>query len=80
MRFCLRIRNQYAHCNWYDDNSGQLAYVNVDYLAKEKEPVEGFDNLTRHHIDVPTLQLQGQYFGYTDALLGYANYEGRYLI
>ena len=21
MRYCLKIRNQYAHCNWYDDRT-----------------------------------------------------------
>src|SRR5262249_59726894 len=25
MRYCLKIRNQCAHCNWYDDRSGRLA-------------------------------------------------------
>src|SRR5262249_34360443 len=28
MRYCLKIRNQYAHCNWDDDRlSGRLAFV-----------------------------------------------------
>jgi hypothetical protein len=22
LRHCLKMRNQYAHCNWYDDRSG----------------------------------------------------------
>src|SRR5262249_20474915 len=30
VRHCLNIRNQYAHCNWYDDNSGHLAFVNLE--------------------------------------------------
>ena len=79
MRYCLKIRNQYAHCNWYDDNSGQLAYVNVEELAKEKILIEGFEKLTRHHIDPGCLGLQEQYFGDMDKLLYYANLTGQFL-
>src|SRR6516162_3349233 len=32
VRYCLKIRNQYAHCVWYDDNSGKLAFVNVEEI------------------------------------------------
>jgi hypothetical protein len=80
MRYCLKIRNQYAHCNWYDDNTGRLAFVNVEEIANENQPISGFEGLTRHYIDVPTLAEQEQYFGYTDALLTYANYEGRFRV
>jgi hypothetical protein len=78
VRYCLRIRNQYSHCNWYDDNSGRLAFVNVEEIANHNQLVTGFDKLERYYIDVPTLELQEQYFGYAGALLAYANYEGRY--
>jgi hypothetical protein len=77
VRFCLRIRNQYSHCNWYDDLSGRLAFVNVEEIVKSNQAIEGFDNLTRYYIDVPTLEAQEQYFSYADALLTYANYEHR---
>src|SRR4051795_4185228 len=30
VRHCLKIRNQYAHCVWYDDKSGKLAFVNLE--------------------------------------------------
>src|SRR5262249_40264937 len=73
MRYCLKIRNQYAHCNWYHDLSGRrLAFVNVE------EPISGLDNLTRHYVDVPTLEEQEQYFGYAYALIDYATYEYRF--
>jgi hypothetical protein len=78
MRYCLKIRNQYAHCNWYDDRSGRLAFVNVEEIAKENQFISGFDSLTRRYVDVPTLQEQERYFAYTD-LISYANYEGRFL-
>jgi len=78
MRYCLKIRNQYAHCNWYDDRTGRLAFVNVEDIAKGNQPISGFNNLTRRYVDVPILDEQEQYFGYTDALISYTNYEGRY--
>jgi hypothetical protein len=78
VRYCLRIRNQYSHCNWYDDRSGRLAFVNVEEIVKSNQLITGFDNLTRHYIDVPTLEAQERYFSYADALLTYANYEGRF--
>ncbi len=76
MRYCLKIRNQYAHCNWYDDGSGQLAFINVEDLAKKNQYVSGFDNLRRHYVDVATLASQEQFFGYTIAQLIYVNFEG----
>jgi hypothetical protein len=78
MRYCLKIRNQYAHCNWYDDRSGRLAFVNVEEIAKGDQLISGFDDLTRRYVDVPILEKQEQYFGYADALISYANYEGRF--
>ena len=78
MRYCLKIRNQYAHCNWDDDRlSGRLAFVNVEEIAKGNQPISGFANLTRRYVDVPILEAQEQYFGYAYALLDYANEEGR---
>ena len=40
MRYCLKIRNQYAHCNWYDDRTGRLAFVNVEDIAKGINPFQ----------------------------------------
>jgi hypothetical protein len=80
VRYCLKIRNQYAHCNWYDDNSGRLAFVNVEEVAERNELVSGFDEITRYYVDVPALGAQESYFGYADAMLTYANFEGRYRV
>jgi hypothetical protein len=78
VRYCLRIRNQHSHCNWYDDRSGQLAFVNVEEIAKGNQLVRGFGELTRRYVDVATLESQQQFFSYADALLTYANYQLRF--
>ncbi len=78
MRYCLKIRNQYAHCNWYDDNSGRLAFVNVEEIAEKNLHLTGFDELTRYYIDVPTLEAQEQFYTSTIARLEYVNFERRF--
>jgi hypothetical protein len=77
VRFCLKVRNQYAHCTWYDDNSGSLAFVNLEEGTEKNKEVKDFNNLTIRHIDTATLVFQEQYFEYTDALLAWVNFEGR---
>lgn len=69
VRFCLRVRNQYAHCTWWDDNTGQLAFANLEELAKQDTVVQSLHGLTVHHVTVPHLQAQFAYFEYADNLL-----------
>lgn len=77
IHFCRKVRNQYAHCTWYDDFTGLLAFVNLEKGAESNKPVKDFKKLTILHIDIPTLILQEQFFEYTNALLVWLNFEGR---
>ena len=78
VRHCLKIRNQYAHCVWYDDHSGKLAFVNVEEIAKDNTKLKDLTSLTILHVDVPFLQAQEAYFVYADELLAWTNHEGPY--
>lgn len=78
-RFCLKIRNQYSHCLWYDDLSGNLTFTNFEELAKQHDLVSDFSKLTRCYVNVPLLQSQEDYFSHTENLLRYVNSEGRFL-
>jgi len=69
VRYCLKIRNLYAHCTWWNDHSGQLAFANLEDLAKEKVAVADLHGLTVHHVTVPHLQQQFAYYEYADNLL-----------
>lgn len=69
VRYCLRIRNLYAHCTWWNDYSGQLAFANLEELAKEQVPVQDLHGLSVHHVTVPHLQSQFAYFEHADDLL-----------
>lgn len=78
-RYCLKIRNQYAHCLWYDDNSGKLAFVNLEDIAELNNLVSDFSGLAPRYVDVPVLQAQEDYFSYTENLIRWVNFEGRFL-
>jgi hypothetical protein len=77
VRHCLRIRNQYAHCVWYDDHSGKLAFVNLEEIARENTRLKDLASLTVLHVDMQLLTAQEQYFVYADDIVGWTNYEGR---
>jgi hypothetical protein len=77
IRHCLKIRNQYAHCIWYDDNTGQLAFTNLEEIAKENAFLTDLKSLTILHVDVPLLQSQELYYFYADQFLSWVNFEGR---
>jgi hypothetical protein len=76
-QYCLRIRNQYAHCIWYDDNTGNLAFTNLEEIAAENAFLKDLHTLTIFHVDVPLLESQEAYFRYAEHFLLWVNYEGR---
>lgn len=77
IRYCLKIRNQYAHCIWYDDYSGSIAFANLEEVTESNSIVQDLKDLTIRHIDFDTLVQQEQYFEYTDSFLAWVNFEGR---
>jgi hypothetical protein len=77
VRYCLKIRNQYAHWVWWDDHSGRLAFANLEDLAQRKRPVRDLMKLKAHHVDAALLAQQEAYFVYADDFLAWVNYEGR---
>jgi hypothetical protein len=77
MRQCLVIRNQYAHCQWYDDYGPRLAFVNMEEIAHQNAPVHNFLGLTTRYVDVPLLTKQEAFFAQVDEAFSYVNFEGR---
>ena len=74
--YCREIRNQYAHCIWWDDLSGQLAFANLEWLAKDDALVENLSGLTPNYLDVPLLEEQLAYYEYAELLLKWVKLEG----
>jgi hypothetical protein len=77
MRYCVQIRNQYAHRNFLD-NSGILAFVNLEELAKRVEVVKNLLSLTVMQVTPTLLEDQERYFVYVRHTIGFVNYEGRF--
>lgn len=76
-RHCLKIRNQYSHCIWWDDYSGKLAFANMEEIAEHNDYVADLNDLTTLYVDVPLLERQESYFTYANDLLNWVNFEGR---
>jgi hypothetical protein len=77
IRRCLQIRNQYAHWALWDDNSGKLAFANLESLAKLKRPVNDLRKIRTFHVNAPLLAEQEAYYIYFDRYISWLNYEIR---
>ncbi len=77
VRHCLKIRNQYAHHQWWDDNSERLAFANLEEVAKLNTLVENLRDLKTNYVDVPLLEKQLAYYEYAEELLTWVNQEGQ---
>jgi len=69
VRHCMKIRNQYAHCIWWNDNSGALAFANLEEIAKLNDPVVDLQGMSVHHVSTAHLTAQFAYFEYASDLL-----------
>jgi hypothetical protein len=79
MKCCLGIRNCYAHSLWHDDNTGYLAFVNIEELARAPTVITNLLGLTIRNLDTSVLTEQEEYLDYVDRSIIFLNYEGRYL-
>jgi hypothetical protein len=67
---CLKIRNQFAHCNWGDNETAGVFFVDLQAAAERTD-------FTFHwkHIDVPLLQIHEAYFDGTLEALRFSDHE-----
>lgn len=79
MHHCLKIRNEYAHSNWHDDNSGTLGYLNIEELAKRNQHIPDFAGLKRRSVDLTLLAEQISFMEKTSERLIWVNFESRCL-
>jgi hypothetical protein len=77
MNFCRRMRNQYAHCVWQNDGTGQLGFVNLEEIAKDKVFIPNLLGLTTRHLDVPLLEKQEEYLDNTEHEIAWLNFESQ---
>ena len=69
--FCLKIRNQYAHCYWTTDFGKQLGFVVMEETARDNKRVDNVLALKTRHLDAKTLKAQEAYFVHTRDCLRY---------
>jgi hypothetical protein len=73
VRYCLRIRNLFAHCNWADDpamGGGGLFYADLQDSAKTDYFTQSWK-----HVDAPLLQKQEDYFAEAQEWLTFLHHE-----
>lgn len=71
VRFCIKTRNQFAHCYWGDDHSAGLFFTDLQGPAKASE---GFDYYW-YHIDGALALMLQEYFEYTLEILRFTELE-----
>lgn len=69
-KYCLRVRNQYAHCNWFWRSDTGLGFVDLQEMALAKTHLR-MQNLTVYPLDLKLLQEQEEYFAYVQSCLRY---------
>jgi len=75
--YCRTIRNQYAHSVFWDDWGENFGFGNLEDIARQALPLKSFNTLPRKPIDVPTLQLQEDYFEHVESYFLWLVNEGR---
>lgn len=75
MRYCLKIRNQFAHCYWTDDFGRKLGFVQLEETAKQHAPVSDVWHIPAHDVGLSLLESQEEFFFHTHNAFWYLNYE-----
>jgi hypothetical protein len=78
MRFCLKIRNQYAHTNWVDAIGDGLCFVNIEEVAKANDVVQ-LESLQRYQLNLEIIEDQQRFFVQVMQNMRYLNMEIQYL-
>jgi hypothetical protein len=73
MDSCRLIRNQYAHCNWYDTSTEGLCFVDLEATAQLTTPVASV-TANRRPIDVALLTTQEDFFSYIQGCFWHLHY------
>ena len=69
IRYCLDIRSQYAHRQWWNDNTGNLAFGNLEDVASIDREVSDLSDVETKHVNVELLLDQVAYFDYANTLI-----------
>ena len=76
MHQCRKIRNEFAHCNFFDDSSGSLAYVDLEANAQSHALIN-VRSFIESHVTMTLLQQQEENLGYISDCLAFLNHEAQ---
>jgi hypothetical protein len=76
LRTCVRIRNQYAHSIFWNDNSGILVFSDLEKIAKSDEKITNIHGIQKKYINEYLLNQQLIFFEYTSDFLMFLLNEG----
>jgi hypothetical protein len=63
MQWCRKVRNQYAHCQWYYTTADGLSFVNLEAISLSSIPIESIES-HKVQADLQLLQRQMDFFVY----------------
>jgi hypothetical protein len=75
MQYCLKIRNQYAHCVWAGHGTVGLCYLNFEEMAVQNILVTKQFGMELSPINLGLLVEQQKYFSYASSLLSWVGKE-----
>jgi hypothetical protein len=68
VKTCLKVRNCYAHCIWWNHGIDGLAFANLENIAESNSMISNLENLRSRHglATAETLSDQIEYFKFTE--------------
>jgi hypothetical protein len=79
VKFCVKIRNQYAHCIWHNfADAGELLFANMEEIAIPPDGNTG--DLRYYAVSIDILTQQEAFFAYVKDNLNYLNYKRRQVL
>lgn len=79
MRDCLEVRNKYSHCQWHDYDGKRLTYVDLEELARRRDPIPDLRKVKHYFVDASQLSAWENYFQNTSRALIYTQTSARVL-
>lgn len=68
LKYCVQVRNQYAHCTWNHDELAGLRFLDFEEYAISNKPWAEA-TLTAHRVTIKLLEEQEAFFTYVQDLL-----------
>lgn len=76
LKFCVKLRNQYAHSIFWNDLGDRLVFSDLEALAKSNNKLTDVRGIQKRYIDVDLLRSQLDYFEYVSDFLMFLLNEG----